>query len=63
MTRKSADRPALHSETGIELAVTREEVARRLGLSVERIGQLERRALAKMRAEAERRGLRLEDLL
>lgn len=46
-----------------DLPRTREELAEELGISPNRVGQLERRALAKLRAEAERRGLKLEDLL
>lgn len=40
-----------------------EACAQRLGVSLTRIGQLERRALAKVRAVAEQRGLELQDLL
>ncbi len=39
------------------------EVARELGISPERVRQLENRALAKARAILERHGYRLEDLL
>jgi DNA-directed RNA polymerase sigma subunit (sigma70/sigma32) len=43
--------------------LTYREIADRLGLSHARIQQIEARALAKMRKAAEKRGLRLEDVL
>ena len=51
------------ADLGLELSMSREDVAARLGVTPERVGQLERRALGKMRAAAKQRGLRLEDLL
>ena len=63
MSQKTLGRPSGYLHLNIELSVTREQIAERLGLSVERIGQLERRALEKMRRAADERGLKLEDLL
>ncbi len=63
--RKGLDpegRPALTGETGLELAMTQDEIAVRLGLTSSRVGQLERRALSKMRAEAKRLGICFEEL-
>ncbi len=46
-----------------EYAMTLEEISQELGVSRERVRQLENRALGKARAILERHGYRLEDLL
>jgi DNA-directed RNA polymerase sigma subunit (sigma70/sigma32) len=48
---------------GHEMAMSQREVAAVLGVSYERIGQIERRALRKLRAECERRGWDMNALL
>jgi DNA-directed RNA polymerase sigma subunit (sigma70/sigma32) len=45
------------------LAVPLEVVAAELGVSTQRVSYLERRALAKLRLELERRGMTFSDLL
>lgn len=60
--RAPQERYAVHAPTGIEVAMSHEEIAVRLGVTASRVGQLERRALSKMRTEAERRGLNFKEL-
>jgi transcriptional regulator len=49
-------------ETGLELTMTQGEIAARLGVTRSWVSQIERRALRKMRAEADRLGIRFEEL-
>lgn len=51
------------SEEDRGATLTQAEIAERLGMSKARVGQIERRAMTKLRKLAEKRGIRLEDLL
>ena len=55
--------PKRSSLQGAYYAMSRKAIAVELGCSQQRIGEIETRALRKLRAALEARGFRLEDLL
>jgi hypothetical protein len=55
--------PRVKVEGPKTLHLRREEIAQELGVTRERVRQIERRALEKCRVWCDRRGYRLEDLL
>ena len=64
MSPKPAARlPKCSSLQEAHSAMSRQAIAVELGCSQQRIGEIEQRALGKLRAALEARGFRLEDLL
>lgn len=65
LIKKKYPRPsrAIMSHESNTIGLSQGEIAEKLGITRSRVSQLEKRAMRKLRDEAERRGIKLEDIL